>query len=350
MLHILQYICDITAQRDRAMLEMHVVSAIYDFLGVQRVSVRRLYTVQTIPLVGTTTWSDVSGMHVDDDLGWPEGTTPLYEHVLLQRVYTNGSVSTEITPQGKLMTALPIHTGAQLFGFVEIIHDQVLQFRQIETVRELATIYSNCISLLDYSEVDSLTGLLNRKTFDEKLYKILSQLNTGGDAARHDHSGIPCRRGGYCDSKQHWLAVMDIDFFKRVNDTFGHLIGDEILLLVANLMKHSFRGEDKLFRFGGEEFVVLLKPVKLEDALHVFERFRLAVADYDFPQIGQLTISIGFTYITAEDTPPLVIDAADEALYYAKAHGRNQVHNYEQLILSGSLKRKDIRGGSDELF
>ncbi|MEQ1601616.1 MAG: GGDEF domain-containing protein [Methylophilaceae bacterium] len=352
MPQLLRYLCDITAQRDRARLEKHVVRTLYDFLGVQQVSIHRLYMVQDKPLTGITTWADASGLHhVDDDLCWPKGTIPLAEHPQLQQIYQDGIEKTETATQGRLVTALPIQRGEQLFGFVEIIHEQALQAQQIETLRDLTTIYSNCIALLDYSEIDSLTGLLNRKTFDEKLIKILSQMNAHGDASRHDHNGVPSRREGhYGGDKQHWLAVIDIDFFKRVNDNFGHLMGDEILLLVATLMKRSFRGEDKLFRFGGEEFVVLLKPVKLEDALRVFERFRQTIADYHFPQVGQVTISIGFTYITAQDTPSQVIDAADEALYYAKTHGRNQVQNYEQLIENGGLQRKDNKSGDVELF
>lgn len=352
MPQLLRYLCDITAQRDRALLEKQVVQAMYDLVNVRKVSVYRLYQIQDKSITGITTWADTKGIHhIDDDLCWPKGSAPLAEHPLLLKSYQNSLEITEPTRRGQLLTAIPIQRGEHLFGFVEILHIQPLQTQQIETLRGLTTIYSNCIALLDYSEIDSLTGLLNRKTFDEKLIKILSQLNTQGDAARHDHNGVPSRRTGHNGGgKQHWLAVIDIDFFKRVNDSFGHLMGDEILLLIATLMKRTFRGEDKLFRFGGEEFVVVLKPVKQEDALRVFERFRQTIADYKFPQVGQVTISIGFTFITAQDSPSQVIDAADEALYYAKAHGRNQVQNYEQLIESGGLQQKDEKSGDVELF
>jgi diguanylate cyclase (GGDEF)-like protein len=221
---------------------------------------------------------------------------------------------------------------------------------QIEIACHLAALYSHCLAMLDYSEIDTLTGLLNRKTFDDKLIKILTRLNSLGDELRHDNITVPRRRRGHGEGEEHWLAVMDIDHFKRVNDTYGHLIGDEVLLLVATLMKHSFRGEDKLFRFGGEEFVVLLKPAKREDAFRVFERFRKTIAEYQFPQVGTITISIGFTHIAAQDSPTVVLDAADEALYFAKGHGRNQVCNYDQLIAEGKIEVKKNISGEIELF
>ena len=82
----------------------------------------------------------------------------------------------------------------------------------------------------------------------------------------------------------YWLGVVDIDHFKRVNDGFGHLIGDEVLVLVARIMRQSFRHYDRLYRFGGEEFVVLLRGGDEEDAKAAFERFRTNVESYLFPR------------------------------------------------------------------
>src|SRR5205085_360480 len=140
-----------------------------------------------------------------------------------------------------------------------------------------------------------------------------------------------------------WLGVIDIDHFKRVNDTFGHLIGDEVLLLLATMMKVSFRTYDKLFRFGGEEFVVLLKPTDSNNAHAAFERFRKDIEARNFPQVGRITVSIGYARIGPKDQPTVVIDRADEALYWAKEHGRNRTFNYETLIASGELKQKESK-------
>ncbi len=116
-------------------------------------------------------------------------------------------------------------------------------------------IYRNFQGLLDYSERDTLTGLLNRKTFDESFLKAMAEpcAAAGAGVAGERPPGTAARARSY------WLGVIDIDHFKRVNDNHGHLIGDEVLLLLARLMRSSFRFHDRLYRFGGEEFVVLMR-------------------------------------------------------------------------------------------
>ena len=109
----------------------------------------------------------------------------------------------------------------------------------------------------------------------------------------------------------------------------------------------SFRQRDRLFRFGGEEFVVLLRQVNHEDALAALERFRVQVSEHIFPQVGQITASVGFAMIHPADTPNAVLGYADEALYYAKGQGRNQVHCYERLIESGALAKKRMHTVAD---
>jgi diguanylate cyclase (GGDEF)-like protein len=174
--------------------------------------------------------------------------------------------------------------------------------------------------------------LLNRKTFDEKVLRIITSLRATDSQ--------PDGRGAYC------LAILDVDHFKRVNDRFGHLYGDEVLLLFARTMVEAFRGGDLLFRIGGEEFVVVLKDVDLNRALAVLERFRQTVETFPFPQVGQITASIGVSMITSGDLPSTVIDRADKALYYAKNNGRNQVSVYETLIaekkLSAAVDDSDV--------
>jgi diguanylate cyclase (GGDEF)-like protein len=351
MVHSLRHVTIITSQRDRGLLEEDIGRAMQELLGVARVTIWHLYKTGTGQQIGTTTWVDASGAHCfDDDLFWPDNIAPLADYPLLRQVFDSGALASGTLSTGAFGTALAISRGRQIFAIAEIEHAEPLSHSQTEMACHLAALYSHCLAMLDYSEIDTLTGLLNRKTFDDKLIKILTRLNSRGDSALPDRATMPRRRRGHGEGEEHWLAVMDIDHFKRVNDTYGHLIGDEVLLLVATLMKHSFRGEDKLFRFGGEEFVVLLKPAKRDDAFNVFERFRKTIGEYQFPQIGQITISIGFTHITAQDSPTVVLEAADEALYYAKANGRNQVCHYDQLIAEGKIAVKESISGEIELF
>ena len=210
-------------------------------------------------------------------------------------------------------------------------------------------VYKNYQSLLDYSERDALTGLFNRKTFDEQF-------------SRYTISGLASRSGAVTESLaaeetavasdnepvQQWLAVVDIDHFKQVNDRFGHLYGDEVLILITNILRSSFRSHDRIFRFGGEEFVVLLRATSLATAHKVFNRFRLAVQEYPFPQVGQVTVSLGFVS-TSRGAPVEILGQADQALYYAKENGRNQVCFYDELIASGQLKTK-VANDDVELF
>ena len=136
------------------------------------------------------------------------------------------------------------------------------------------------------------------------------------------------------------LLFIDIDHFKRVNDVHGHLIGDEVLILTARLMKECFRSGDRLYRFGGEEFVVLLRCHHADEAAAAFERLRLTVEQFEFPRIDRLTISIGFTAIMASDTPSTAFERADQAVYHAKGHGRNQAVCYETLVSEGTIEAK----------
>nr|WP_314628460.1 GGDEF domain-containing protein [uncultured Noviherbaspirillum sp.] len=211
-------------------------------------------------------------------------------------------------------------------------------------IEGLVTVYANHQGLLDYSERDSLTGLLNRKTFDARFARMTAQCVVQRQIVL---PGQPERRHSE-QARENWLAVVDIDHFKRINDRFGHLYGDEVLILLANLLKSSFRANERIFRFGGEEFVILLRSATLENATMVFERLRKAIEQYPFPQVGRVTISLGFVSISG-DTPVVVLGHADQALYYAKQHGRNQVQLYDRLVAENLLHAQDA-SGSVEFF
>jgi diguanylate cyclase (GGDEF)-like protein len=203
-------------------------------------------------------------------------------------------------------------------------------------------IYRNMHALLDYSERDSLTGLLNRKIFDDSFYKVSAlplMAQAEEDAKDRRQSEAP----------RYWLGVIDIDHFKLVNDQFGHLIGDEVLLLLSRIMRGAFRYYDQLYRFGGEEFVVLLLCADADDAMTALQRFRRVVGSYAFPQAGTITVSIGYTLIEPGDTPGSAFERADRAVYHAKHHGRDQVCSHAALVRDGLLE-VDRRIGDVELF
>lgn len=218
---------------------------------------------------------------------------------------------------------------------VQVCTDQPLPAEQREIADGIFAVYHNQRSLLDYSERDSLTGLLNRKTFDDNFFRLLSSRVVGAGRASAivdvDAEGDEIERRQKDAVPAQWLAVIDIDFFKRVNDQFGHVYGDEVLILVANLLRSSFRTQDLIFRFGGEEFVILLRSSLLEEAKKAFERFRANVEAHHFPRLGTVTITLGFVSI-GNETPVEILGHADLALYYGKTHGRNQICFYNELV------------------
>ncbi|HET6418953.1 MAG TPA: GGDEF domain-containing protein, partial [Geobacteraceae bacterium] len=154
----------------------------------------------------------------------------------------------------------------------------------------LLQIYRNFYEVLSEAQRDQLTGLANRKTFEEIVNKIhcLSVPET---------DPVPVERRSNFDDENagYWLGMADIDNFKKINDSWGHLYGDEVLLLMSQLMQSHFRESDYLFRFGGEEFAIIVRAGDQEQAHKAFERFRVAVENHGFPQVGQVTVSIGVT-------------------------------------------------------
>lgn len=205
-----------------------------------------------------------------------------------------------------------------------------------EEFTNLVKAYGNILSLEQVSERDTLTGLFNRRMLDRRLPELMSRLRS------------PRRRTA--DPVSAHVALMDLDRFKKINDVFGHLYGDEVLLLLSGLMKQSFRSSDLLVRFGGEEFVVVLTDTTLENCEKVLERFRQKVEGYWFPQVGHVTISVGAVRVGDQALPSTVIDQADQALYYAKDSGRNRVCIYEKLVKNGLIKVQQPPFGEVELF
>ena len=230
---------------------------------------------------------------------------------------------------------------------LEVQRNKPLDGQTIQIISGIMQVYHNFQKLLDYSERDALTGLYNRKTFDDQLAKMLAnQASTLNQVVVPEEIGCERRQEIVA---QHWLAVVDIDHFKRINDQFGHVYGDEVLILIANLLQSSFRAEDRVFRFGGEEFVILLRSTTMENANKIIERFRANVEHNAFPQVGQITASVGFVAVNAYESPVVILGHADQALYYAKTNGRNLVCSYDQLMEQGLLG-KVVSHDSAEFF
>ena len=243
----------------------------------------------------------------------------------------------------QLLIAYPLMVGGVVGGCFLFERAAAPTGAEDGIVHGVLEVFSNYYGLLDASQRDRLTGLLNRHALEECFEKIVSELSQAEtpEPAPDSHERRQPPRSS-------WVGVIDIDRFKSINDRYGHIIGDEVLLLVARLMEHTLRSGDALFRYGGEEFVALFSAANEQAGLDALDRLRRAVEAHNFPQAGRVTISAGLVQVRAAEAPEVVIGHADQALYYAKEHGRNQVHSYDRLLLQGEFE--EIVSGDLELF
>ena len=360
---LIESAAQMTGTRDRDVMEVTVAKGLLEVIRPECIRLFKLIAAPEAVYVHRRLAAYADG---DIELEHPprsvEGLTRLDAHpYVIESAVHDGALVKLPVPAGNrgFRYACALSSGRPV-GWVELETRMPMTSEQGRMVRALLRVYANHLTILDYSEHDSLTGLMNRKTFDDTFLKVLAAFQRAAamQAATADGAGSnnPTRpadpdgaRLGDAGDAVHWLAVVDIDHFKRINDRFGHLYGDEVLVLIARLMRDSFRLPDRLYRFGGEEFAILLDRTPEAYALQVFERFRARVEAERFPQVGQVTVSLGCTRISLTDSPPAAFDRADEALYYVKQHGRNQVGCYEMLRGQGALSERTVHGAV-ELF
>lgn len=337
---LLQSVAAITGQRDRDLLARTLIATLAELIKYSRISMYRIVSTE----------QEVEAIVIAQSHSTQKNQPTDHEVILLEDPHFKIAIDTGLSNFEQLdekscRTIYPVVLhGRTTVALLEIVAEQHTDADD-HLISSFLRIYSNFLSVLDESETDTLTGLLNRRTFEKNLERIIAECASSDDQTITK----PLSRRKSAPEQPHWLAVMDIDHFKRINDEFGHLYGDEVLLLLSRHMRRVFRLEDKLFRFGGEEFVVVLDRTDLNNARHVFERFRSAIEQYSFPQVGRVTISIGFVRLDKADGTSSIVGRADQALYYAKEHGRNMVSFYEDLVAEGNLAAEHYSGEA-ELF
>ncbi len=191
-----------------------------------------------------------------------------------------------------------------LFIFILYIIFNGYHQRLIHALYQLKVSQRKQRIITDASHKDELTHAYNRRFFNE----VMAELVSAGELTDHFDS----------------IVFFDLDHFKKINDDYGHLVGDEVLKALATFVSSHFRADDLLFRWGGEEFCLLLKNTSLEFALEKAERLRKQVESRVWPENIPLTISIGVTEIRAEDTLEQLQARVDKLLYQAKQGGRNR--------------------------
>jgi len=189
--------------------------------------------------------------------------------------------------------------------------NQQLEERLNASKAEINELQENLEAVRTESLTDPLTQLANRKFFDSSLEAAISD-------ARAKNEPLS-------------LMMTDIDYFKKFNDSFGHLTGDQVLRLVAMSVKQNVKGQDTAARYGGEEFAIILPNTVLRSAITVADHIRRAVMTKELMKrstgehLGRVTISIGVATLHKNDAAQMLIERTDACLYAAKRHGRNRV-------------------------
>jgi diguanylate cyclase (GGDEF)-like protein len=346
MLDIVDSVARLTALRDRDELELIVVTVMFDLIRPSKLILWRLVShsgeLRLHPRVklGPNIEACIFADGVESELlDFRADLRTCYDKKL--------PLHFELGKGGHHRYVFPVLGERGVSGFLELQRRHALGKQQERLVNGLLRIYRNHLRILDYSEYDELTGLLNRKTFSD-YFEHLIRSAPAGAAGRS--TGLPSSHSEPSQGLRPWLAVADVDFFKRINDRFGHLYGDEVLVLLARQMRGCFGEHDRLFRSGGEEFIVILGHADPTGAARSLEAFRAAVAAIEFPQIGSVTVSIGYTRVADNDHESDAFGRADEALYIAKQRGRNQVLCYEDLISQCVLQSKILSTSEVEMF
>ncbi|NJM35958.1 MAG: GGDEF domain-containing protein [Rhodomicrobium sp.] len=190
------------------------------------------------------------------------------------------------------------------------LHNQQLSDQMEQSTRQVETLKTALQTVKIEALTDRLTGLANRRLFDETLESKLIEARA---------SGTPL-----C------LLMCDIDYFKRFNDTWGHLVGDNVIRYIASVLRLNVPNDALAARYGGEEFAIILPRTAISAGQRVAEQIRCAVRSKQLSRrstgesIGAVTVSIGLTEWRAADCAPDLIHRADQCLYISKRNGRDQ--------------------------
>ena len=324
---ITEHIIRLTDHRDRDLLELTLAKALIDLLPIQRVVIARVVSEE-----GVKRWLEVATL---DHKGGGKVVDPL--RVDFGREPIEFAWAGEDGPR---INYFPLFADSRMDeeGVIEVHSAFALAEGQLAAIGDVLHVFRNMYNLLAYSDRDALTGLLNRKALDDTFYSaVLEELDHGLD----EHSRaleevvVAGQERRHRVPPNYWLGTISVDNFGVINDKSGHLIAEEVLLLVARIMNNTFRTYDRLYRLGGEQFSVLMHCPDEALVLAAFERFRANVEKFNFPQVGRVTVCAGFTRIGADDSPSTALERAERAVDYAQHNGRNKVFSHHELVRKG---------------
>ena len=354
---LIEHILKLTDHRERDLLELTLSKALIDLLPIQRITIARVMSEE-----GEKRWLEVARM---DAKGGGRVIDPL--RVDFQSLARLSDAPDRVKclasrdrleiawagEQGPRILMLPLFSDSRKDdeGVIEIHCDNSLSAASLLMIDHLRKIYRNMYTLLEYSDRDALTGLLNRKSLDDAFYSAVLEALDGVT----DNVMVSAKPQALDQDRRHrvpanyWLGSARIDNFVAINDAHGHLIAEEVLLLVGRVMNNTFRTYDRIYRFGGEHFGVLMHCPDEALVLAAFERFRANVEKFNFPQIGKLTVSCGFTPVLPDDSPSSALEKTERALDFSQRSGGNRSCSHLGLVRRGFFAESRKIGGV-ELF
>jgi diguanylate cyclase (GGDEF)-like protein len=344
MATLIDHLIKLTDHRERDLLELTLSKALIDLIPIQRVVVAKVVSEE-----GIKRWLEVAtldaqgGGKVVDPLRVDFNVLPLLEDERrrLQSVQSRSLVEFAWAgEEGPRITYLPLFAESHHDdeGVLEVHSGTTLDGEQLQTVGSVLHVFRNMYKLLAYSDRDALTGLLNRKSLDDTFYSaVLEELDENANSRSRalEAKVAPGQERRHRVPPNYWLGTICIDNYGVLNDKNGHLIAEEVLLLVARIMNNTFRTYDRLYRLGGEQFAVLMHCPDEALVLAAFERFRANVEKFNFPQVGRVTASGAFTRVSPEDSPSTALERAERAVDYAQRNGYNKVFSHAELVRKG---------------
>lgn len=334
----------LTRHRDISLLNRSIIDSLTSLLGLKSTHLYDIIEQDGSYFCALAAWSENGSVILNENFPSKDQLEGIEAHPVMDACLKDPGHISSTSSLNENIQYVAVRPDEKPIAIFELKRKAPFSSAEITMADGIINVYRNYLSLLKDSQHDTLTGLLNRRTFDHGLTALLSSI---ADAPTTKSQHMKNRRIAHADT--YWLAIIDIDHFKAINDRFGHLYGDEVLILMANLMRKSFRQHDRIYRFGGEEFVVLMRHVDFNNAQRKLEKFRTIVAGHPFPQVGHVSVTIGCAQLMASDTPAIVLGNADEALYWGKSNGRNQVNFHSELIAHGLLPVKQFHMDA-ELF
>ncbi|GAB4217307.1 MAG: GGDEF domain-containing protein [Rhodoferax sp.] len=334
----IEHIVRLTDHRDRDLLELTLAKALIDLLPIQRIIIARV-----VREAEQARWLEVArldakgGGRVIDPARVAFETLPRLEDApdRVRCLETREPVDIAWAgPEGPRIYLLPLFSDARADdeGVLELHAEGPLDDDALLAVDQLRRIYRNMYTLLEFSDRDALTGLLNRKSLDDAFYSaVLEDLDGQGPTLS---SAVPDERRHRVPAN-YWLGCAKLDNFALVARQQDRSTLEELLRRVARIMGGTFRTYDRLYHFDAEHFGVLMHCPDEALVLAAFERFRVSVEQCNFAHLGRMTVSCGFTAVQEDDTPESALEKTRLAIDFAQRSGGNKACSYPGLARRG---------------